>query len=832
MRLLLVLTIILKFNLISCAQQSKDKMNTIRKPAVAGKFYPSNKEELKTQVENLLKQAKTPISESTLAVISPHAGYVFSGNVAASAIKQFNPNKKYENVFILATSHTMYFDGASIYSEGNFVTPLGEVKVNQNLAKELIEKYDVFKSLPEAHRDEHCIEVQLPFLQLHLKNDFSIIPIVIGSEGLNTAKEIANALKPYFNDKNIFIISSDFSHYPSYDNAVKIDNETAQAIVSGNPENFITTINKYKKGEVKNLATTCCGWSSVLSLMYLVDTNKFEYNLVEYKNSGDSHYGDKDRVVGYWAISVSQKKSNKFELSDDEKIELLKLARNTLEEKLLRNTRPDISSIKITENIKQNCGAFVTLHKDGQLRGCIGQFEPKIPLYEVVIDKAIAAALFDYRFSPLTKEELNQVDIEISVLTPLRKINSISEIELGKHGIYIKKGIKGGTFLPQVAKETGWTLEEFLGHCARDKAGIGWDGWKNADIYVYEAIIFSEKDYGLFPKKKTKYYTKLEKNKVRCDLCPNYCILSDGQTGSCKARKNVNGELESLTYGKIVAINNDPVEKKPLYHFLPGTTTFSIGTAGCNFHCKNCQNYTISQVSPDEIDYRALTPEEVVALAKKYNSKSISYTYNEPTVFYEFMLETAKLARKEGLKNIMVSNGYINKEPLKELIPYLDAANIDLKCFDDKIYSQLTGGTLKPVLETILLLKENNVWVEITNLVIPKHTDDLKMISAMCDWIVQNKLQDVPLHFSRFFPAYKLLDVQPTPIETLQKAAEIAKSKGIKYVYIGNVALESNTYCYACGEKIITRKAYNVSNENFNGICPKCSAKISGVWNK
>ncbi len=452
--------------------------------------------------------------------------------------------------------------------------------------------------------------------------------------------------------------------------------------------------------------------------------------------------------------------------------------------------------------------------------------------YTKLLLKAIASAFSDYRFPPLTKEELDLVDIEISVLTPLRKINSINEIELGKHGIYIKKGNKAGTFLPQVAKETKWSLDEFLGYCARDKVGIGWEGWKEADIYIYEAIIFSEKDYGLYPKKKTKYYTKLENNKVRCDLCPNYCILAEGKTGSCRARKNINGELESLTYGKIVAVNNDPVEKKPLYHFLPGTMTFSIGTAGCNFHCKNCQNYTISQVSPEEIDYKALTPEEVVALTKKYKSNSISYTYNEPVVFYEFMLETAKLARKEGLKNIMVTNGYINKEPLKELIPYIDAANVDLKCFDEKIYRELTEGTLQPVLETILLLKKHNVWIEITNLVIPNYTDDLKMISAMCDWMVKNKLQDVPLHFSRFFPAYKLSDIKPTPIETLQKAAEIAKSKGIKYVYIGNVASESNTYCPSCSEKLITRKAFNVTNTEFNGICTKCNSKISGVWNK
>jgi AmmeMemoRadiSam system radical SAM enzyme/AmmeMemoRadiSam system protein B/AmmeMemoRadiSam system protein A len=800
-----------------------------RKPAVAGKFYSGTKETLTNDLIHLFAPAK-PRNSDAVAVISPHAGYVFSGEVAASAINQINPDKTYKNIFIIASSHTTYFEGASIYNAGNYETPLGEVKVNTELCNELINNNSIFSFYPEAHKSEHSIEVQLPFLQFHLNNNFQIVPIILGSDGATTAKEIASILKPYFTEENVFIISTDFSHYPKYDDAVKTDLETANAICSGNPDSLINVISRSKKQNISTIATNCCAWPSVLTLMYLAENN-FDYNKIEYKNSGDSQYGDHDRVVGYWAISLTQKNQSTYTLSDEEKITLLKLARLTVETKVTENKKPDLTGFNFTDNLNEHCGAFVTLHKDSNLRGCIGRFEPDIPLYKVVVEMAVAAAINDYRFSPVKKDELENIDIEISVLTPMVKIDSVQQIVLGKHGIYISKNSRGGTFLPQVATETGWTLEEFLGHCSRDKAGIGYDGWKDADIYIYEAIIFSEKEFGLFPKKKTKYYEKLDNNKVKCTLCPHACILNDGQTGICNARKNSNGELVSLTYGKPVAIHIDPVEKKPLYHFLPGSTTLSFGTAGCNLHCKNCQNSSISQGNPETIEYIEATPEQIVKNAIKNNCKSISYTYTEPTIFYEYMLETAKLAHEAGLKNIIVSNGYINQEPLLELIPYIDAANIDLKCFNDSVYKNITTGSLQPVLNTLITLKENGVWLEITNLVIPEHTDNMEMISEMCDWLIENGFADVPLHFSRFFPSYKMMDLKPTSIETVEKAAGIAKAKGMKYVYLGNVhGSETNTICPYCGEKIITRNGYQVSLKDFTGECPKCGKDINGKW--
>ncbi len=329
-----------------------------------------------------------------------------------------------------------------------------------------------------------------------------------------------------------------------------------------------------------------------------------------------------------------------------------------------------------------------------------------------------------------------------------------------------------------------------------------------------------------------KFYKHLKDNQVLCELCPNYCVLSKGQISSCNARQNINGEMISLTYEKPCAINIDPVEKKPLYHYLPGSKTLSIGTAGCNLHCKNCQNYHISQENPDNIKSTHNTAEQIVELALKNNCKSISYTYNEPTVFYEYMYEIAKLAKASGLKNIMVSNGYINSDPLMEIAPYIDAANIDLKCFKNVTYKSLFKGELKYVLETISKLFKYNVWIEITNLVIPEKTDNLKMIEEMCDWIVKNVTGDTPLHFSRFFPLYNMQDLYPTPVNTILKACKIAKNKGIKYVYTGNVKEQiKHTVCPNCNNILIRRNGFDIDKINIkNSECENCNHQISGVW--
>ena len=284
-----------------------------------------------------------------------------------------------------------------------------------------------------------------------------------------------------------------------------------------------------------------------------------------------------------------------------------------------------------------------------------------------------------------------------------------------------------------------------------------------------------------------RYYTKLDNDAVECQLCPHHCRIAVGRTGVCRSRHNNGGMLVSEVYGKPCSIAIDPVEKKPLYHFHPGTTCLSIACTGCNFSCKNCQNHEISQVSPNAVNSYYITPEEVVALCQKHNCPSIAYTYTEPLTYIEYVADTARLAHEAGLWNILVTAGYVCQEPLADLLPYLDAANIDLKSFSDETYQRVSGGHLKPVLDTIIAMRDAGVWIELTNLLIPGINDDMNMIRQMCRWIADNGLADNPLHFSRFFPRYKMLDIPPTPIETLKAARHIAEEEGIRYVYLGNV---------------------------------------------
>ncbi len=333
--------------------------------------------------------------------------------------------------------------------------------------------------------------------------------------------------------------------------------------------------------------------------------------------------------------------------------------------------------------------------------------------------------------------------------------------------------------------------------------------------------------------KEALFYRKLDNGQVQCGLCPRGCLISNGRRGFCGVRENKGGTLYSLVYGKTAAVHVDPIEKKPFFHFLPQKSAFSVATAGCNLKCKFCQNWQISQKQPEEVEYALLTPEELVAQAQKSGSPVIAYTYTEPTIFYEYMLETAKLAKKRGLKNVLHSNGYIQEEPLRLLCQYLDAANIDLKSFDDDYYAQLTGGTLQPVLKSLKILKDAGVHLEITNLVLPGYNDGEASIRRMCLWIKENLGFTVPVHFSRFFPTYKFAALNPTPVADLEKIRQIALDCGLQYVYIGNVAGHpgENTVCPQCGNIIIRRTGYIVTELNLTqGACGFCGKKIEGVW--
>lgn len=331
-----------------------------------------------------------------------------------------------------------------------------------------------------------------------------------------------------------------------------------------------------------------------------------------------------------------------------------------------------------------------------------------------------------------------------------------------------------------------------------------------------------------------KYWQKIKENIVQCLLCPRQCTLNIGQRGFCTVRINKEGQLYTLGYGNPVAVHIDPIEKKPFFHVAPGAPVFSLAVAGCNMRCIFCQNWQISQSRPDETENYNLPPEAVVNKTIENNCKFIAYTYTEPTVFYEYMLDIAKLAKEKGLRNTMHSCGYINPGPLKELLKYMDAVNIDLKGFSEEFYAKIGMlAQLKPVLETLKIIKEEGVWLEITNLLIPNFNDDAEKIKEMCVWIKENLGDEVPVHFSRFMPEYKLSNLPPTPVEKLQEAYQIAKSLGLKYVYIGNVPGHpgENTYCPNCGKIIVKRIGYQILENNIQtDKCKFCGYRIAGRW--
>lgn len=329
-----------------------------------------------------------------------------------------------------------------------------------------------------------------------------------------------------------------------------------------------------------------------------------------------------------------------------------------------------------------------------------------------------------------------------------------------------------------------------------------------------------------------RWWKKQKNNTVQCFLCPRNCVIQDGKRGFCGVRQNKQGKLYSLVYAKATSIQIDPIEKKPLYHFLPGTAAFSIGTVGCNLVCQQCQNWQTSQAKPEEWRSYELTPEQVVQKAQQEHCKTIAYTYNEPTMFAEYAIDTAKLAKKKGIKNILITNGFTGEEARKDLCKHIDGVNVDLKAFNNEFYKKYAGAWIEPVLASLKTYKKKKIWTEITNLIIPALNDDMKQIREMITWIKENLGGDVPLHFSAFYPSYKLQDLPPTSAATLIEARKQALDRGLNYAYIGNVVTtdEDNTYCPKCGELVIERMNYTVlTNKIKKGKC-SCGEKIPGIW--
>jgi pyruvate formate lyase activating enzyme len=333
--------------------------------------------------------------------------------------------------------------------------------------------------------------------------------------------------------------------------------------------------------------------------------------------------------------------------------------------------------------------------------------------------------------------------------------------------------------------------------------------------------------------KEAALYEKIAKDRVRCNLCAHHCVIADGKLGACHVRKNISGTLYTLVYGRTISQHVDPIEKKPLYHFYPGTSSYSMATSGCNFRCRWCQNWDIAQMPREQglISGTEASPEQIVAGALASGCQSIAYTYTEPTIFFEYAYDTARLAHEAGIANVYVTNGYMTSDMLEAFHPYLDAANVDLKAFREKTYHRYVGAGLKPVLESMKLMKRLGIWLEVTTLVIPGLNDDPHELRDAAKFVAQELGLDVPWHISRYYPSYQMVDIPATPLDTLEKARQIGIEEGLRYVYLGNVEGETNTTCYQCGRLLIRRQGYWVAENHIrDGRCPYCDTKIAGVW--
>ncbi len=467
----------------------------VRVPAVAGAFYPATAKEIRSMISPWLHPCGD--SPAPQALIVPHAGYVFSGEVAASAYSRIPRGHAYKRIFLIGPSHRVGFAGASVDTLYDYAaTPMGNVRIDVSVGEDLICKSDgAFTCRADAHNREHCLEVQIPFLQMVFEEVPPVVPIVVGTQRLGVLQQIASVLEPYFNEENLFVISSDFSHYPSYKDAQTSDLYLADAIAKGGLNDFLKALSYIAEKDFPGEDTPACGASAIAILLNMMDTqgrDGFAVEHVMYRNSGDSPYGDRDHVVGYNAIAVTRQDNHLFHFTEEEKVQMVATARSAIYGKLGLDFDGDDAPVGILK--EKGYGVFVTLYLDGSLRGCIGRFTSPSSLHATIREMALSAAFSDPRFPALSKKEAPRVEIEVSVLSPLKKINSIDEFKLGRDGIYMIKGFNHGTFLPQVAGETGWTTEEFLGHCARDKAGIGWNGWKDAELYTYQTEVVKESE--------------------------------------------------------------------------------------------------------------------------------------------------------------------------------------------------------------------------------------------------------------------------------------------------------------------------------------------------
>ncbi len=460
----------------------------VRKAAVAGQFYPASKEELSRMIDGFLNNVELPNLEANIrAIIVPHAGYIYSGQVAAYGYRAL-AGKNINRVILIGNSHQEYFDGVSIYPKGYFETPLGRVEIDAEFAERLMKKNEKIYFKESAHLGEHSLEVQIPFLQKVLK-DFKIVPLILGNQE-GSVEVLISALKNLIDEKTLIVVSTDLSHYPKYEDAKYSDGKVIEAILSGKRENLRKTILELESGRIGNLQTCACASDSVEVAMALMEGKNSK--LLKYANSGDTAFGDKSQVVGYASIVFMDSQTSEQELNKIQQKRLLEIAKQSVETYVKTKKIPEFKEEDPALN--RPLGAFVTLKKDGELRGCIGVFTGDVdePLYKVVSQMAISAAVNDPRFMPVTKDELNELEYEISVLSPLKKVDSYKDVEICKHGVRIKRGSRSGVFLPQVATENDWDRDTFLSILCTQKAGLPADCWKDSDteIYIFTAQVF------------------------------------------------------------------------------------------------------------------------------------------------------------------------------------------------------------------------------------------------------------------------------------------------------------------------------------------------------
>ena len=492
----------------SIPMNKEEQQKTIREPAVAGAFYPNNNSKLSEMVKGFLAQAPTSETEKeVVGLLAPHAGYPFSGPIAGSAYKTIK-NKEYDTIVIIGSSHSRMFKGASVFKEGAYATPMGDIEIDEEITANLL-KNEAIDHISEAHTEEHSIEVQLPFLSATLKNGYRIVPILIGGgEAENIVEPVSSALKNAIeeepNKRVLLVASSDLSHYPAYEDAEMADQKVLEAIKTGSITELRSTIEALESQGIENAATFACAQRAIEIVM---ETSKelgaSKFKVLDYANAGDAT-GDKSKVVGYGAAAFTkevedeetftqkEKASGELKLNEEQKQILLSLARNTVETKIKGGYAP--TTEKETPVLDKHLGVFVTIKKNGALRGCMGIFEPDIPLRQVIPKVATSAAISDPRFPPVTKEELPEIEYEISILSPLKKLNDPNQIELGVHGVKIEKEGHSGVFLPKVAKETGWDINTFMNEICTQKMDLERECWKKPDakIYTFKTTEFSE----------------------------------------------------------------------------------------------------------------------------------------------------------------------------------------------------------------------------------------------------------------------------------------------------------------------------------------------------